>query len=100
MFRETPESLGILAPYVYLKHECANYDQLRDLMRGRRFASFTHPALILQAHPQHLTRVKGLLTEPQFGCRRCGSTARGVRNGRIVQTFCSHRCSLKRDQGS
>ena len=29
MFRKNPESLGILAPYVYLKHECANYDQLR-----------------------------------------------------------------------
>ena len=36
--RETPETLGMLAPYVYLKHECTNYDRICDQLRGRSHA--------------------------------------------------------------
>ena len=115
--RLSPEEQRALWAYVYLKHQCTNYEQLCEELRYRRCATFAYPAIlhrinraVLDRFPKCLTQVKGLALSPEFQCRRCGKPGRGVHNGHYwekprdwlyrlsqnehtIQVYCRWECS-------
>ena len=116
--RKTPEGQRALWAYLYLKHECTNYDELVQEIRGAPFQRFTYPLIlhatnraILDSYPECLPEVKAARFSPDFRCRECGSAAQGTWNGHYwelppgwvwqtslnehsIYAFCSRRCTL------
>ena len=117
---ESSEGMRALWGYTFLKHNCTNYDELCDLIKGKMFSRYAYPILlhrfnraILDRFPQCVEKVKGLRKNQWMTCPTCRRTERAIHNGHYftkpegwlyqlsdaghyIRVFCSRECTKAR----